>query len=77
MTYNARRCETLQRLGIEQLPTLYSEQNAHRAKYAESNEMITPLGGILPVRTRPVSNLCQRPSLHNVQLKLTADPGPR
>jgi hypothetical protein len=55
MTYNARRCETLQRLGIEQLPTLYSDRQNHKAEYVDANEMISPLGGNLPVRTMPVS----------------------
>jgi hypothetical protein len=55
MTYNARRCETLQRLGIEQLPTLYSDRMTHRTEYNDANEMISPLGGNLPVRTMPVS----------------------
>lgn len=56
MTYNARRCETLQRLGIEQLPTLYGDRTNHRANYSDANEMIAPLGGNLPVRTMPVSD---------------------
>jgi len=56
MTYNARRCETLQRLGIEQLPTLYGEHVAYRTNYGDANEMVIPLAGNLPVRTMPVSN---------------------
>ena len=55
MTYNARRCETLQRLGIEQLPALDSDRMSQRAEYGDANEMISPLGGNLPVRTMPVS----------------------
>ena len=55
MTYNARRCETLQRLGIEQLPTLYSDRQNHKTEYVHANEMISPFGGNLPVRTMPVS----------------------
>jgi hypothetical protein len=56
MTYNARRCETLQRLGIEQLPTLYSDRMTHKAEFCDTNEMISPFGGNLPVRTAPVSS---------------------
>jgi len=67
MTYNARRCQTLQRLGIEQLPTLYSDRINHKSEYSDAKEMIYPLRGNLPVRTMPVSN-----SSHDGPFRCTA-----
>lgn len=67
MAYNARRFETLQRLGIEQLPTLYSDRINHKSEYSDAKEMIYPLRGNLPVRTMPVSN-----SSHDGPFRCTA-----
>jgi len=59
--YSASRCQTLRRLGVEQLPSLCAERDYHdtgsssKMKRVEYDD-VSPLAGDLPLRSVPVSH---------------------